>query len=68
MTLARFSLGNISNGNQQTYLIISIADALSVIIMIIFYLHWRAFHKAAIQELERDSNILNPISYALSVD
>jgi hypothetical protein len=68
MTLARFTLGNISNGDRQSYLIVTAADILSFLVMVIFYLHWKAFHKGIIDELEKDHQILNPVSYSLSVE
>jgi hypothetical protein len=48
MTLSKFTLGNISNGDQRTYMIISVADALSMLVMLFFYIHWRMFHKATL--------------------
>jgi hypothetical protein len=49
MTLARFSLGNITYGDRQGYLIVTVADVITFLIMVIFYFHWRSFHKAAIE-------------------
>lgn len=48
MTLAKFSLGNLREADGETYLIVTVADALSFLVMFIFYLHWRAFHKDVI--------------------
>jgi hypothetical protein len=48
MTLAKFSLGNLSDADGQTYMIVTFADALSFIVMFFFYLHWRSFHKSVI--------------------
>jgi hypothetical protein len=48
MTLAKFSLGNLSEADGQTYMIVTFADALSFIVMFFFYLHWRSFHKGVI--------------------
>jgi hypothetical protein len=49
MTLARFTLGNLSEGDRQSYMIVTFADVITLLIMIIFYFHWRAFHKSAIE-------------------
>lgn len=68
MTIAKFTLGNLNNAGQRSYLIVTCADAISFLIMIGFYLHWKAFHKLTIDELERDSTLLNPVSYALSIE
>lgn len=68
MTLARFTLGNLSYGDRQAYMIVTFADVISLLIMVIFYLHWRSFHKAAIEEMDRDHTIVNPVSYAVSVE
>ena len=68
MTLARFTLGNLSYGDKQAYMIVTFADVISLLIMVIFYFHWRAFHKAAIEEMERDHTIVTPVSYTVSVE
>jgi hypothetical protein len=68
MTLARFTLGNLSEGDRQSYMIVTFADVITLLIMIIFYFHWRAFHKSAIEELDRDHTIVNPVSYTISVE
>lgn len=49
MTIAKFSLGNLNNADQQSYLIVTISDVLSFLVMVIFYLHWRAFHQSALE-------------------
>lgn len=66
-TLARFTLGNISNGDKQTYALITITDILSYIIMVIFYFHWKSFHNKTISQMEKSQKIINPANYALSV-
>jgi hypothetical protein len=68
MTLARFTIGNITNGSQQDYLIVTIADVISMIVLFIFYIHWRSFHKAVIEETSKDFTILNPAAYSVSIE
>jgi len=48
MTLAKFTLGNIANGDQQAYLIITISDILTMLVLFLFYIHWRSFHRSTI--------------------
>lgn len=68
MLLAKFTLGNINSGDQRTYLIITIADILSMLVLFIFSLHWRSFHRSVVEEAEKDHMILNPTSYVISID
>ena len=68
MTIAKFSLGNLNNADQQSYLIVTISDVLSFLVMVIFYLHWRAFHQSALEQMENDTKLVNPTSYVVSVD
>lgn len=37
------------NAGRRDYMMATIPDLLTVIIMIIFYIHWRRFHNAAIE-------------------
>jgi len=68
MTLARFTIGNISNGNLSDYLIVTISDIMSMLVLFIFYMHWRRFHQAVIDEVSKDYTILNPSSYVISIE
>lgn len=68
MTLARFTIGNITNGNQMDYLIVTLADVISMIVFFAFYIHWRSFHKAVLEETSRDFTILNPAAYSVSIE
>lgn len=43
LTLAKFSIGNLSDADQQQYLIITICDILTMIVLFGFYVHWRSF-------------------------
>jgi hypothetical protein len=67
ISLAKTSLGNISNGNQTSYLVFNACDVLSMIVFFVFYLHWRSFHNEAVSNQEKDVSLLNPMSYVLSV-
>lgn len=67
ITMAKMSLGNIENGNQETYMFITVCDILSMIVLFVFYLHWRSFHEEAVESEEKDHTIVNPTSYVLSV-
>lgn len=67
ISLAKTSLGNISNGNQTAYLVFNACDLLSMIVFFVFYLHWRSFHNEAVTNQEKDVSLLNPTSYVLSV-
>lgn len=51
MTIAKFTLGNLSYAGQRSYLLVTCADVISFLIMIVFYLHWKAFHKLTIEEM-----------------
>ncbi len=42
--LAKSSLGNFSNADTTTYMIYTVCDILSMIVLFFFYLHWRSFH------------------------
>jgi hypothetical protein len=67
-TEARLTLGNISEGDQRTYLIVTIADLLSMLILLLFWLHWRSFQKAILEEMEKDHSLVNPVRYVVAVD
>ena len=67
MTLAKFTLGNLSNADQKTYLTITICDILTMIGLFAFYVHWRIFIAQVQEEAERDHSIVNPSLYAVSV-
>ncbi len=43
LTLAKLSIGNLSDADQQKYLTITICDILSMIALFGFYIHWRIF-------------------------
>lgn len=45
-TLARLTIGNISNGDREDYLIITISDIISVLILFFFWVHWKSFHNS----------------------
>lgn len=65
---ARLTLGNISNGGRYEYLIVTIADVLSMLILFFFWLHWRSFHNGILEEMEKDHSIVNPVRYVVAVD
>jgi len=48
ITLAKTSLGNIIGGDKITYLIFTVCDLLSMLVLFGFYLHWRSFHAEAL--------------------
>jgi ABC-type Mn2+/Zn2+ transport system permease subunit len=66
--LAKFTLGNLSNASRQDYLIITVTDVLSMVVLLVFYIHWRHFHRTTIQEFNANHATLNPASYAVSVE
>jgi neutral trehalase len=68
MSIARFTIGNISNGNRSDYLIITISDVLTMLVLFIFYIHWRRFHQAVLEEMSKDYTVLNPSSYVVSIE
>jgi hypothetical protein len=49
ITMAKTTLGNISNGTRTDYLCFTVCDILSMIVFFVFYLHWRSFHHSAIE-------------------
>ena len=67
ITLAKFSLGHIENGDKQTYLIITVCDIISMLILFFFWIHWRSFHNSILEEMERDHKIVNPVNYVVAV-
>jgi len=68
ITLAKFTLGNLSNASFQDYLIVTISDVLSMVVLFIFYIHWRHFHRTTIEQLKCNYAILNPTSYAVEIE
>ena len=48
---AKLTIGNISNGGKRDYLIVTIADIASMLVLFIFWVHWNAFHKATLLEM-----------------
>lgn len=48
MTLAKFSIGNLNDGDQTTYFIITATDILSMVILLFFWISWRSFHNSII--------------------
>jgi len=66
-TLAKFSLGHIQNGDEQSYLAITVCDIVSMLILLIFCGHWRSFHKSIVEEMEKDHSIVNPVNYVVTV-
>lgn len=44
LTLAKFTLGNLTFADQKTYIMESAVDVLSMVILFGFYIHWRAYH------------------------
>lgn len=67
-TQARLTIGNISNGDRKNYLILTISDILSMLILFVFWLHWRSYHASVIDEMEKDHSIVNPARYVVSVE
>lgn len=67
ITLAKSSLGNIADGDTTTYLIFTVCDILSMLVLFFFYLHWRSFHAEAVESEAKDIKIVNPSNYVLSV-
>jgi len=41
---------------------------MSMLVLFIFYMHWRRFHQAVIDEVSKDYTILNPSSYVISIE
>ena len=46
--LAKTSLGNLYEGEIYGYLVFTVSDMLSMIVLFGFYLHWRSFHAEAV--------------------
>ena len=46
--LAETSLGNIQNGDRTTYMMFTVCDILSMLVLFFFYLHWRSFHNETV--------------------
>ena len=67
LTLAKFTIGNLSNADRTTYLIITIFDILTMVALFAFYVHWRLFLSSVIEEAERNHDVVNPTLYAVSV-
>lgn len=67
-TLARFTLGNTSNGDRQDYLVQTVSDLVATLILIIFWIHWRSFHNSVIHDMEKDYKIVNPERYVVAVE
>lgn len=44
LTLAKFTLGNLDHADQKTYILESVCDVLGMLVLFVFYFHWRAFH------------------------
>jgi len=65
---AKLTIGNISNGARKDYLIVTIADLVSMLIFFIFWMHWRSFHNSVLQDMEKDHTIVNPIRYVVAVE
>lgn len=65
--LAKTSLGNVEHGDRTMYLFFTAADLLSMIILFVFYLHWRSFHAEMVSNEVKDPNLLNPVNFALTV-
>ncbi len=65
--LAKTSLGNVDNGDRTMYLFMTAADLISMIILFVFYLHWRSFHAEMVSNEVKDPHLLNPVNFALSV-
>jgi hypothetical protein len=49
MYLSKFTLGNIKDGDRQTYLIITVCDIVSMFILLIFWIHWRSFQSSILE-------------------
>lgn len=65
---AKLTIGNISSGGRKEYLIVTIADLLSMLILFLFWLHWRSFHHSVVHEMEKDHSIVNPTRYVVAVE
>lgn len=65
--LAKSSIGNIEDGNLTAYLVFTVSDLLSMIVLFGFYLHWRGFHNEAVLKEMRNHELLNPSHYTLTV-
>lgn len=46
--LAKTSIGNIADGDLYGYLVFTVSDLLSMLVLFGFYLHWRSFHAEAV--------------------
>ena len=67
LTQAKFTIGNLTEEDRKTYILLSAADFLSMIILFFFYMHWRRFHNDIVEESDKDHSVLNPTIYAVSV-
>lgn len=67
LTQAKFTIGNLTEEDRKTYIMISAADFLAMIILFFFYMHWRRYHNDIVEESNKDHSILNPTIYAVSV-
>ena len=65
---AKLTIGNISNGGRKEYLIVTISDIVSMLILFLFWLHWRSFHSSVMEEMEKDHSIVNPCRYVVAVE
>ena len=48
---AKLTIGNTTNNDRKNYLIFTISDIVSMLILFIFWLHWRHFHKTTLEDM-----------------
>ena len=39
-----------------------------MLILFLFWIHWRSFHNSVLHEMEKDHTIVNPIRYVVAVE
>jgi hypothetical protein len=67
LTLAKFTIGNLNNADQKTYIMESACDVLGMLVLFCFYFHWRNFHNNLVSDDEKDLTELDPTMYVVSI-
>lgn len=67
LTLAKLTLGNLSDADQRTYIMESACVVLAMLTLFGFYMNWRSFHFETLEGEEKSLAELDPTMYALSV-
>lgn len=53
LTLAKFSLGNLNDADQKTYIMESACMVLAMLTLFGFYINWRSFHNETLESEEK---------------